>query len=118
MRAAYGLPRVTEFSQITSNTTTQKTLKDLYGSTDNIDAWVGTLAEDHLPGASVGPLVAAGLIDAFTRLRDGDRFWFERDPVLTQSEVAELRATRLSTIVKRNTGATDLPNDLFHVIKR
>ncbi|MCH8193697.1 MAG: hypothetical protein IIA65_06740, partial [Planctomycetes bacterium] len=34
---------------------------------------VGGLAEDHLPGASVGPLVAAGIIEQFTALRDGDR---------------------------------------------
>src|SRR5581483_4659169 len=47
MRAAYGLPRVTDFSQITSNADVQAKLKALYGSVNNIDAWVGALAEDQ-----------------------------------------------------------------------
>src|SRR5262245_23289396 len=55
-RAAYGLPRVTSFSQITSDPTLQKQLRQLYGSVNNIDLWVGGLAEDHVPGGSIGPL--------------------------------------------------------------
>src|SRR4029077_16893954 len=51
MRAAYGLPRVTSFAQITSNVTVQHQLQQLYGSVDNIDAFVGALAEDHVRGA-------------------------------------------------------------------
>jgi hypothetical protein len=37
---------------------------------------VGALAEDHAPGADVGPLTRAVLVDQFTRLRDGDRFFY------------------------------------------
>ena len=55
IRAAYGLPRVTSFAQITSNTDVQDKLQSLYGSVDNIDAWVGALAEDHVAGGSTGP---------------------------------------------------------------
>src|SRR5205814_5348011 len=73
MRAAYGLPRVTSFAQITSDVAVQQKLQQLYGSVDNIDAFVGALAEDHVPGADVGPLTRAVLIDQFTRLRDSDR---------------------------------------------
>src|SRR4029077_14461539 len=51
MSAAYGLPRVTSFAQITSNVTVQHQLQQLYGSVDNIDAFVGALAEDHVRGA-------------------------------------------------------------------
>src|SRR5206468_10040851 len=47
MRAAYGLPRVTRFDQITSDATVQGRLEALYGTVANIDAWVGALAEDH-----------------------------------------------------------------------
>lgn len=115
LREAYDLPRVKDFSEITKDIDVQTNLRDLFKSVDDIDAWVGALAEDHLPGASVGPLMARGLIDTFTRLRDGDRFWFEWDPLLTSSEIAELKSTKLSTIVRRNTGATDLADDLFHV---
>src|SRR5204863_8073093 len=53
MRAAYGLPRVTTFAQITRNVEVQQKLQELYGTVNNIDAFVGTLAEDHVPGADV-----------------------------------------------------------------
>jgi hypothetical protein len=52
-------------------------LQEVYGSVNNIDLWVGCLAEDHADGASVGPLVSAIVSDQFERLRDGDRFWYE-----------------------------------------
>src|SRR5262249_20606293 len=54
VRAAYGLPRVTSFSQITSDPAVQAKLQSLYGNLNNIDLWVGIGAEDHAQGASVG----------------------------------------------------------------
>ncbi len=113
VREAYGLNRVRDFSEITRDAGVQSKLQSLYGSVDNIDSWVGALAEDHVGGTSVGPLFARGIIDAFTRLRDGDRFWFERDPLLTADDVDELKGTRLSDIIRRNSGATQVPDELF-----
>src|SRR5204863_625191 len=77
VRVAYGLPAVTSFSQISSDPTIQTKLQQLYQNVDNIDLWVGALAEDHVPGTSTGPLIRAGLIDQFTRLRDGDSFFYK-----------------------------------------
>jgi hypothetical protein len=54
VRASYVLAPVHRFADITSDTALQATLQLLYGTVDNIDVWVGSLAEDHLPGASVG----------------------------------------------------------------
>src|SRR5262249_59512559 len=48
-RVAFGLAPVTTFAQITSNKTVQQELKWLYGTVNNIDLWVGALAEDHVP---------------------------------------------------------------------
>src|SRR5207249_8740239 len=81
VRAAYGLRRVTAFSQITSNVDVQNKLRSLYGNVNNIDLWVGALAEDHVAGSSTGPLIRAALKDQFTRLRDGDRFWYQNQPI-------------------------------------
>src|SRR5262249_2781427 len=77
-RAAYGLPRVTSFTQITSNAALQAKLFSLYGNVDSIDLWVGGLAEDHVSGASVGPTFQRIIADQFQRIRDADRFWYER----------------------------------------
>lgn len=44
-----------------------------YTFTDNIDLFVGGMAETPLEGAKVGPTFAHILVDQFKRLRDGDR---------------------------------------------
>jgi hypothetical protein len=111
MRAAYGLPRVTDFSQITSDSALQAKLKALYGSVDNIDAWVGALAEDHVPGSSTGPLIRAVLADQFARLRDGDRFWYQR--AFSGTDLKALESTTLADVIRRNTTLTNLQSDVF-----
>lgn len=111
VREAYGLPRVTSFDQITSDVELQQTLKSLYGSVDNIDLWVGTLAEDHAVGASVGQLAKTIIADQFERLRDGDRFWYQR--VFSGRTLADLEQTTLSTIIQRNTTITNLQGNVF-----
>lgn len=110
-RAAYGLPKVTDFSQITSNPDLQAKLKSLYGSVNNIDLWVGALAEDHVPGGSVGPTVRAILMDQFNRLRAGDRFWYEN--AFSGPQLDQLRHTSLSTIIRQNTMLTNLQQNVF-----
>ena len=93
VRAAYGLQRVTRFSQITSDPNLQANLRTLYGNVNNIDLWVGALAEDHVAGTSTGPLVRQILIDQFKRLRDGDSFWYQR--VFSGTTLQQPENTRL-----------------------
>ena len=106
-RAAYGLPRVTSFAQVTPDAALQAKLKQLYGSVDNVDLWVGVLAEAHAPGGSVGSTDRAILLDQFTRLRDGDRFWYQR--TMTGPALASIDSTRLSEVIARNTSLTTDP---------
>ncbi|HTQ40057.1 MAG TPA: peroxidase family protein [Pirellulales bacterium] len=122
LRVAFGLPAYASFNQITSNPQTQAALRAAYGTTggqDNInlvDPWVGALAEDHLPGMDVGPLIAASLIDQFTRVRDGDRFWFDNGlnvAGLTSDEMDFVSNVTLSEIIEDNTGLTNLQSDVF-----
>lgn len=63
-------------SEIGNNKIRNK-LRKLYGNPNNIDLWVGGIAEDVMPGAKVGPTFRCLLIEQFRRLRDGDRFYFE-----------------------------------------
>ncbi len=111
VRVAYGLPRITSFEQITSDKSVQASLAATYGSVDNIDLWIGGLAEDHLPNSSVGTTFTAILVDQFTRLRDGDRFWYENS--LSDNLVRDIRNTSLADIIRRNTGLTKLQEDVF-----
>ncbi len=114
VRTSLGLAAHTAFSDITSDTAVQSDLASVYPSTAHVDLWVGALAEDKLSGALVGELLGHVLTDQFRRLRDGDRFWYER--IFHGAGLDEIRATRLSDVIRRNTGiAGDIPNDVFHV---
>jgi hypothetical protein len=111
VREAYGLPRVSSFAEITSNLRLQRQLAAMYGNVDNIDLWVGGLAEDHVPGSSTGPLLRSVILDQFQRTRDGDRFWYQNS--FTGSLLEELEATTLGTVIARNTEINNLQGNVF-----
>ncbi len=110
-RVAFGLPKVTSFAQITSNVDTQAKLQALYGSVNNIDLWVGALAEDHIRGGSVGMTVKAIMNDQFSRLREGDRFWYQRE--FAGNDLRELESTTLSSLIRRNSTTSNMQNNVF-----
>ena len=112
MRTDFGLARVGDWSDITSDPTLAARLEVLYGTVDDIDPWVGLMSEDHAPGAGVGETLRAVLLDQFTRLRDADRFFYLNDPELA-SLVPDIQSTTLSDIILRNTGILSLPSNVF-----
>lgn len=115
-REAYGLDKVTSFAQITSDLEIQQALASVYDTVDDIDVFVGGLAEDHAPGAVVGELFQAILVDQFTRLRDGDRFWYEER--LPEDLVEEINETKLSDIILRNSDVEYIQENVFLAYNR
>jgi hypothetical protein len=118
-RVAYGLEPVTSFDQISSKPETQQKLRDLYGDVNNIDLWVGGLAEDHVPNAMVGETIQAVLTDQFTKLRDGDRFWYQNDQFFLENKehMKQVEKTTLADVIKRNTSIEDIQHNVFHYKK-
>ncbi len=110
-REAYGLPKVTSFDEISSDPEIQAKLEELYGSVDNIDLWVGGLAEDHAPGSNLGETFTTIIADQFTRLRDGDRFYYEN--VFRRKELSALKSTTLADVIRRNTDLENLQDNVF-----
>jgi len=51
--------------------------KLLYKSVDDIDLFIGLLGEWAVKGGLVGPVTSCIMADQFSRLRDGDRFFYE-----------------------------------------
>ncbi len=113
LRAIFGLERVNTFNDITSDPEVARDLMTAYGDVDLIDSWVGMLAEDHVEGAMVGPLLDTILKDQFIRLRDGDRFYFMNDPDFTEEQKQEIRQTSLSDIILRNTTMDCIQENVF-----
>jgi len=111
MRASFGLSKVTTFSQITSDPALAAKLQATYGTVNNIDAWVGGLAENHVAGGSLGPLFTKVIADQFTRLRSGDRLYFEAS--MNPAEIAAVKATSLSSIIMANTALTTVQANAF-----
>lgn len=78
-RKVLKLPLARKFSDITSSVSLQSRLSTVYDSPDDVDPWVGMMAEDHVPGSSMGQTVRDLWEREFVRFRDGDRFHYAVD---------------------------------------
>ncbi|KAG6457151.1 hypothetical protein O3G_MSEX010145 [Manduca sexta] len=85
-----------------SDKTIRDKLKELYGSVHNIDVWVGGILEDQVEGGKIGPLFRCLLIEQFTRLRDGDRLWYENPSVFKMDQLRQIKETSLARVLCDN----------------
>jgi len=116
MRQTYGRPLYTSINQITTDPALRASLTSLYGNVNSIDVIVGALAETHVAGASVGATLISSLQDQFTRLRDGDRFFYTGDPDLqasTVTSIINLNTLTLADVIRWNTGIANIQNNVF-----
>ena len=94
-------------------------LKAIYGSVDQVDAFVGMVSEAHLPDAELGELQHAMWKKEFEALRDGDRFFYLNDPDLAAIEKSYGITYRhsLTDLIAMNTDLTrdDLQRNVFYI---
>jgi hypothetical protein len=102
IRGAFGLTRVANFEDVNPDPGVWQRLASVYAHCDEIDPWVGLLAEPPVEGGLAGATLRAVLVDQFTRTRDGDRFWYQA--YLPADLVALVEQQTLATVLKRNTG--------------
>lgn len=117
LRVALGLNPISDFSELSSDPEVQAAFQEVYETVDDIDPWIGALSEDHLEGASVGPLLRAALLRQFEALRHGDRFWYENDPAFSREDRRTIAGTRLSDIIRRNSGVADAQIKAFETAR-
>lgn len=100
-----GLQEVQSFVEITSDVYTRRILTELYGDVDNLDAYVGGMAEDHMSNTNIGALFYESLKEQYQRIRDGDRLYFENtdNGLFTEDQISEIKSTGLRDIILRNT---------------
>ncbi len=114
MRRGLGLQPRSDFSEITTDTAVTAALASVYESVEDIDLWLGAVAEDAVTGGLVGELLNVIMVDQFTRLREGDRFYYENDQSLLDL-FPTIGATSLADVILRNSGMEAMPSNVFVV---
>ena len=115
IRASLGLPTLKSFEELTTNSEEAALMESVYGSIDNVDAWVGMLAEPHIDGGLFGNLVTTMMERQFQSLREGDRFYFENMD-FKESEMEEILSVSLRDILMRNTSISIMQDEVFKAI--
>lgn len=112
VRHRFGLSPISSFNQLTDDADLAADLTGLYGHPDHCDIWVAALTEQPQGHRRVGDLLWAILADQFTRLRDGDYYWWENDPHLQPSFRSWVAKRRLTDVLRENTDF-ERPHEVF-----
>ena len=94
---------------------TRNIFKELYNDkVEHADLFMAGLAEDLVQGAMVGPTFLCLLRDQFTRLRDGDRFYYENKGIFSSLQLREIKKTSLAEVMCHNLkGMVSVQKDVF-----
>ena len=113
VREALGYKAYKSFYDLTGDRGLAKALKKHYDSVDDIDLWIGGLLEQKVHGSQLGETFQHIVVDQFTRLRDGDRFYYEERLKDYPHILKEIKGTTFSDIIQRNTDIKYLQDDAF-----
>jgi len=89
---------------------TESKLRFVYGPQGfktGIDLFVGGLAEEKVEGSNLGPTFACIIGQAFSNVRNGDRFYVENPGVFTKDQLNSLRQIRFSKVLCTNADDID-----------
>lgn len=104
IRAIFGIPKASSFFAITGAGQSATDLAKAYDSVDDVEAFVGLIGEKHAAGSGMGRTMEALWRAEFTRLRDGDQFFYLNQknlpPLLRRKMIFELARIRVRS---RNT---------------
>ncbi|KXJ70822.1 hypothetical protein RP20_CCG022399 [Aedes albopictus] len=91
-------------------------LRKAYRSVDDIDLFVGGLAERPVVGGIVGPTFSCIIAQQFGNLRKGDRFWYENpgfESSFTPAQLESIRQVAFSQVLCRALGGGTLQPHVF-----
>ena len=116
IRSDFGMTPYANFYELNPDSAVANSLQQLYGDINEVDAWVGMLAEGHMPDALFGETIMEIMKIQFGALRNGDRFYFENDADLSTAEIEEIKNTNLHDIIMRNTNITLMQQNVFEAM--
>jgi hypothetical protein len=114
LRIALKLPPYQTISDLNpeSFTLTRK-LESLYRDIAAVDLWVALLSEKKVGGTLFGETLMQFLTYTFKNLRDGDRFFYEIDQVLTEEDKKLIREVKFNQLVLANTTIKKMQSQIF-----
>ena len=74
----------------------------LYGSLETLDLWIGGLAEDRIQDSLLGATFACIFGLTFSRVRDGDRFFYRQPGVFTKNQLKQIQLRTISNVICDN----------------
>lgn len=100
-----GQRKITSFNQFSPEIA--RKLSEVYRHPDDIDLWVGGLIEPADADAVVGTTFSNIIADQFSRLRHGDRYFFENGPEInpgafSNKQLSEIRKVTMSRLICDN----------------
>lgn len=106
-------------TRVVKRCTVAARLKALYGTVSSLDAFVGMMAEKHITGSELGELQRAVWLDQFGAARDGDRFFYQNDPLqdFIRNNYGIDSHKTLAQVISMNTDvpAAELPANVFRI---
>lgn len=110
-RKALGLRPVNSFDSKVWREGFGEKLASVYDKPADVDLWVAGLAEKPVGSSLFGETFTKIMGDQFTRLRDGDRFWYENQ--FSGKALQAIKNTKLSDIIERNTDFDNVQKNAF-----
>ncbi|XP_045767254.1 chorion peroxidase [Maniola jurtina] len=110
-RRLVGLEPITDFHQFAPSAANR--LSTVYASPEDIDLWVGGLLEEPVEGGIIGTTFANIIADQFTKLKRGDRYYYEygsdvNPGAFTPSQLAEIKKVTIARIVCDNSDGIEI----------
>lgn len=114
LRKALQLPPYKSIADINpDNVTLTRKLESLFRDIESIDLWVALLSEKKVEGTIFGESMKHFLLLTFTNLRDGDRFYYQVDPVLSVDDKNLIQGVKFSHLVLANTAIKKMQSQVF-----
>lgn len=117
-RAFFGMQRARDFDELKEiPVDMRERLSQVYGHVDDIDVYVGGLAEDHVEGGLVGPTFAHMMATQFRDIKFGDRFYFENgacETIFSPAQLDELRKFSLASLICSCTDSESVQEHPFY----
>ncbi|XP_075976327.1 chorion peroxidase [Anticarsia gemmatalis] len=110
-RRLVGLQPYSEFQEFPPSAAQR--LSTVYERPEDIDLWVGGLLEAPVDGGLVGPVFANIIADQFSRLKRGDRYYYEYAPDVnpggfTPNQLEEIKKVTISRLICDNSDGIEL----------